>query len=83
MVDAMGNTVNAQASTATIVITVTDVNDNPPTFFTDNFVGSVSELAQTGNIAVAGVRAFDLDAVSPFFLFRAQSIMIKLKQHIK
>ena len=55
---------NALTSTATVVVTVTDVNDNSPTFFIDSYVGSVSELAQIGNIAVAGVRAFDRDVVS-------------------
>ena len=60
----MGAAVNAPTSTATVVVTVTDVNDNPPTFSTNSYLGSVSELADIGNIAVAGVRAFDLDAVS-------------------
>ena len=64
VVDAMGTAVNAPTSTATVVLTVTDVNDNPPTFSTNSYLGSVSELADIGNIAVAGVRAFDLDAVS-------------------
>jgi hypothetical protein len=40
------------------------VNDNAPTFFTNSYVGSVSESAHIGAIAVAGIRAFDLDAVS-------------------
>ena len=64
MYDAMGNMVSAPVSTTTVVVTVTDVNDNAPTFFSNSYVGSVSESAHMGAIAVAGVRAFDLDAVS-------------------
>lgn len=54
----------APVSTTTVVVTVGDVNDNAPTFFTNSYVGSVSESAHVGAIAVAGIRAFDLDAVS-------------------
>lgn len=50
-------------SFATIVLTVTDVNDNSPTFVTDHYFGSVSELARVGDVAAAGVRAFDIDEV--------------------
>lgn len=64
VVDAMGTAVTAATSTATVVVTVTDINDNAPTFFISNHVGTVSELADVGNIAVAGIRAFDLDEVS-------------------
>ena len=63
VVNPMGNSVGAPVSHTTVVLTVTDVNDNSPTFFIDSFVGSVAESAQIGNIAVAGVRAFDLDEV--------------------
>ena len=63
--DAMGNPISAApVSTTTVVVTVADVNDNAPTFFTNSYVGSVSESAYVGAIAVAGIRAFDLDAVS-------------------
>ena len=54
----------APVSTTTVIVTVGDVNDNAPTFFTNSYVGSVSESAHIGAIAVAGIRAFDLDAVS-------------------
>ena len=61
----MGNLVSAApVSTTTIIIMVADVNDNAPTFFTNSYVGSLSESAHIGAIAVAGIRAFDLDAVS-------------------
>lgn len=61
----MNNLVSAApVSTTTVVVTVADVNDNAPTFFTNSYVGSVSESAHVGAIAVAGIRAFDLDAVS-------------------
>ena len=48
---------------STVILTVTDVNDNPPTFITDHIFGSVSELARIGDLAAAGVRAFDADEV--------------------
>ena len=61
----MGNPISAApVSTTTVVVTVADVNDNAPTFFTNSYVGSVSESAHVGAITVAGIRAFDLDAVS-------------------
>lgn len=46
---------------ATLVLMATDVNDNAPTFITDHLFGSVSETARIGDVAVAGVRAFDVD----------------------
>ena len=48
---------------STIVLTVTDVNDNSPAFITDHVFGSISELAKIGDVAAAGVRAFDPDEV--------------------
>ena len=59
----MGTVLSSRPSTATVVISVSDVNDNAPTFSVSNYVGTVSEFASVGNIAVAGIRAFDLDEV--------------------
>lgn len=50
-------------SYATVVLSAADVNDNSPTFVTDHYFGSVSELARVGDVAAAGVRAFDMDEV--------------------
>lgn len=47
----------------TVIVTVTDVNDNPPTFITDHLFGSVPESARIGDLAAAGARAFDPDEV--------------------
>lgn len=49
---------------ATIILSATDVNDNPPTFITDHIFGSISESARVGDVAAAGIRAFDSDEVS-------------------
>lgn len=48
---------------ASVLVTLTDINDNTPTFFTNHYTGSVSESARIGDIAVAGIRAFDADSV--------------------
>lgn len=48
---------------ATIILNALDANDNPPTFITDHLFGSVSESARVGDVAAAGVRAFDRDEV--------------------
>lgn len=47
----------------TVVLTVMDINDNPPTFITDHLFGSVLESARVGDLAAAGARAFDADEV--------------------
>ena len=61
----MGNPVSgAPVSITTVIVNVADVNDNAPTFFHNSYVDSVSESAHVGAIAVAGIGAFDLDAVS-------------------
>ncbi len=54
------NTLMAYTS---VIVTVTDVNDNPPAFITDHLYGSVPESARVGDVAAAGVRAFDPDEV--------------------
>lgn len=48
---------------ATVVLRALDVNDNRPTFIEDHFYATVSENAEIGDIATAGVRAFDIDEV--------------------
>ena len=71
----MGNPVSgAPASTATVVVNVGDVNDNSPTFFSSTYVDSILETAHSGAIALAGVRAFDADAVSCCLLPRASEL---------
>ena len=48
---------------STVILTVTDINDNAPAFITDHLFGRVSELARVGDIAAAGASAFDADEV--------------------
>lgn len=48
----------------TVILIAADVNDNSPTFVTDHYFGFVLESARIGDIAAAGVRAFDRDEVT-------------------
>lgn len=49
------------SSTATVTLTVTDVNDNAPTFEPNLYSETVSELASTGTVVIA-VTASDRDS---------------------
>lgn len=60
---ATSSPLGSNPAVATIILSATDVNDNPPIFITDHLFGSISELARVGDVAVAGVRAFDIDEV--------------------
>jgi len=55
---------NTLPAYTTVIVTITDVNDNAPTFITDHLFGSVPESARIGDVAAAGARAFDADEVS-------------------
>ena len=46
-----------------VVVTVTDVNDNVPTFLSSHYSSSVTEAAQSGHIVLSTITAFDLDEV--------------------
>uniref|UniRef100_A0A8P4FVE2 Cadherin-12 n=1 Tax=Dicentrarchus labrax TaxID=13489 RepID=A0A8P4FVE2_DICLA len=59
----MGGQLGGLASTTTINITLSDVNDNPPRFAKSIFHLRVPELASVGS-AVGRIRAHDLDAGS-------------------
>ncbi|XP_031730427.1 cadherin-12-like [Anarrhichthys ocellatus] len=59
----MGGQLGGLASTTTINITLSDVNDNPPRFAKSIFHLRVPESASVGS-AVGQIRAFDLDAGS-------------------
>ncbi|KAB7497169.1 Cadherin-87A [Armadillidium nasatum] len=48
------------SSTATIIVSVTDTNDNPPTFAQEAYTALVSETAAEGTV-VASIAASDLD----------------------
>ena len=64
LVDASDSSIVKSApADATVVVTVTDVNDNPPRFIDSHYLGTVAESARIGDIAFAGVAAFDLDEV--------------------
>ncbi|XP_028988603.1 cadherin-12-like [Betta splendens] len=59
----MGGQLGGLASTTTINVTLSDVNDNPPRFAKSIFQLRVPELASVGS-AVGRIRAHDLDAGS-------------------
>lgn len=55
---------DSPACYATIVLTITDVNDNSPTFYSGTYSGTVNENVALGHIVIASINAFDLDEVS-------------------
>lgn len=55
--------IDAPPAPATVVVVVTDVNDNSPTFLIDLYAGVVPEDAAVGHIVLASVAAFDRDQV--------------------
>ena len=55
--------IGSNPAIATVILRAADINDNAPTFVTDHIVGSIPESARIGDVAAAGVRAFDLDEV--------------------
>jgi hypothetical protein len=55
--------IGSSPAVATVLLSASDINDNSPTFITDHLFGSVPESARIGDVAVAGVRAFDSDEV--------------------
>ena len=67
---------------ATVILSATDVNDNSPTFITDHIFGSVSELARVGDVAAAGIRAFDSDEVNSYKLVAFMSMIFLPSLHV-
>ncbi|XP_023266465.1 cadherin-2-like, partial [Seriola lalandi dorsalis] len=57
--DMEGNPTYGLSNTATTVIRITDVNDNPPEFTTDTFFGEVHE--NRVNVIVANLTVTDKD----------------------
>lgn len=55
------NTAISEPAFSSVIVTVTDVNDNAPTFFATHYQGTVSESSPDGHVVVQGVRAFDVD----------------------
>lgn len=55
--------IDAPPASATVVVSVTDINDNPPVFYVDLYTGVVPEDASIGHIVIASVAAFDRDQV--------------------
>ena len=55
---------DAPPSSATVVAALTDVNDNPPVFLLDHYLGVVPEDANIGHIVIASIDAFDRDQVN-------------------
>ena len=55
--------IDAPPASATVVVSITDINDNPPTFLIDHYAGDVPEDAAIGHIVTASVSAFDRDQV--------------------
>ena len=54
-------TINAHQVTATVQITVDDINDNSPVFSSSSYNGSVPENETPGSIVVVGISASDED----------------------
>ena len=50
-------------STATVVLTLTDINDNSPAFYSGSYSANVDEHVANGHIVIASVSAFDNDVV--------------------
>jgi len=55
--------IKSETAIAFVVVTVTDVNDNSPTFLSSHYSSNVTEAAQTGHIVLSTISAFDLDEV--------------------
>ena len=55
--------IDAPPAVATVVLTVTDVNDNAPQFYSQTYTGYVPEDASLGHIVLASIEAFDIDEV--------------------
>ena len=55
--------VKSEVAIAIVVVMVTDVNDNAPTFLSSHYSSSVTEDTQPGNIVLSTITAFDLDEV--------------------
>lgn len=60
---------DSPACAATVVLAVTDINDNSPTFYSGTYSGTVNENIELGHIVIATVDAFDLDQVRLLFKF--------------
>jgi hypothetical protein len=59
-----GDAVDSPLCNATIVLTVTDINDNVPTFHSSLYSGTINENVPLGHVAMATIDAFDLDVGS-------------------
>ena len=57
------NSTLSRTATASVVVSVLDLNDNPPVFEQKNYNESVDETTSL-NVAILTVRATDLDGVS-------------------
>jgi len=53
--------IRSETAIAFVVVTVTDVNDNPPTFLSSHYSSRVTEAAQIGHVVLSTISAFDLD----------------------
>ena len=51
----------SEPALTTVIVTVTDANDNTPTFFTNHYQGMVSESSPVGHVVIQGINAFDID----------------------
>ena len=65
--------IKSETAIAFVVVTVTDVNDNPPTFLNSRYSSYVTEAAQPGHIVVS-TSAFDLDEVRSGISYLAHNL---------
>ena len=65
--------IKSETAIAFVVVTVTDVNDNPPTFLNSHYSSYVTEAAQPGHI-VLSTSAFDLDEVRSGISYLAHNL---------
>ncbi len=56
--------INGPTVTSTIVLIVTDLNDNAPQFYAGTYTGFVDENVDAGHVVISSVNAFDADTVS-------------------
>ena len=57
------DTPQSAVAVATVVVTVLDANDNPPTFHISHYSATIPESTEIGDIVVGTVSAFDEDEV--------------------
>ena len=55
---------DAPTASTTLVLTISDINDHSPQFYSGAYTGFVNENAEEGHIVISTVNAFDGDTVN-------------------